>query len=124
MIRKGRLRRTFAVPGVRSLTDGAPPAPQESSDKTKPQQPIDRAQVQHLDPVRATYRPTNLDGLAPRLKRLVGREDVFRRVGEVDLGQQGMQALMQCPPHWPVRWVPIGDLEILEILEDQDIRAG
>jgi hypothetical protein len=33
---------------------------------------------------------------------------------------------MQCPPNWPkgVTWVPIRDLEILEILEDQDIRAG
>ena len=34
--------------------------------------------------------------------------------------------MMQCPSHWPkgVTWVPIRDLEILEILEDQDIRAG
>jgi hypothetical protein len=32
--------------------------------------------------------------------------------------------MMQCSPHWPVTWVPIRDLEILEILDDQDIRAG
>ena len=124
MMRKGRLRRPIAAPTVRSLTDGAAPAPQKSSGEAKPSRPISRSRVQHLDPVRAIYRPASTDGLAPRLKRLVGHEDVFRRVGEVDLGAQGTQALMQCPVHWPVRWVPIGDLEILEILEDQDIRAG
>jgi hypothetical protein len=34
--------------------------------------------------------------------------------------------MMQCPAHWPstVKWVPIRDLEIVEILEDQDVRAG
>jgi hypothetical protein len=34
--------------------------------------------------------------------------------------------MMQCPSHWSdsaIR-VPIRDLEILEILEDQDVRAG
>ncbi len=34
--------------------------------------------------------------------------------------------MMQCPSYWPdgTTWVPIRDLEILEILEDQDVRAG
>jgi len=34
--------------------------------------------------------------------------------------------MMQCLSHWPngASWVPIRDLEILEILEDQDVRAG
>ncbi len=38
----------------------------------------------------------------------------------------GVQPMMECPVHWPgtVKWVPIRDLEILEILEDQDVRAG
>ena len=38
----------------------------------------------------------------------------------------GAQPMMQCPVHWPsgVKWVPIRDLEILEILENQDVRAG
>jgi hypothetical protein len=33
---------------------------------------------------------------------------------------------MQCPSYWPdgTTRVPICDLEILEILEDQDVRAG
>jgi hypothetical protein len=36
------------------------------------------------------------------------------------------QPMMQCPPYWPggTTWLPIRDLEILEILEDQDVRAG
>ena len=61
--------------------------------------------------------------LAPGLERFVGREDLFRHVG---MGPDGAQPMMQCPVHWPsgVKWVPIGDLEILEILEDQDVRAG
>jgi hypothetical protein len=42
------------------------------------------------------------------------------------MASDGVQAMMQCPPNWPtgVTWVPIRDLVILEILEDQDIRAG
>lgn len=52
--------------------------------------------------------------------------DIFRHVGMVDMGSDGAQAMMQCPPYWPdgTTWVPIRDLEILEILEDQDVRAG
>jgi hypothetical protein len=38
----------------------------------------------------------------------------------------GAQPMTQCPLHWPngATWVPIRDLEILEILDDQDVRAG
>ena len=84
--------------------------------------PIDRSAVQYLDRVRAVYRPTRRDTLAPGLERFIGREEIFRHVGTTD----GAQAMMQCPPYWPddTRWVPIRDLEILEILEDQDVRAG
>ncbi len=34
--------------------------------------------------------------------------------------------MLQCPSHWSEEpaWVAISDLEILEILEDQDVRAG
>jgi hypothetical protein len=87
---------------------------------------VDRNAVQHLDRVRAIFRPTSSDDLAPGLERFIGREDVFRRVGEADTPSHGTQAMMQCPPYWPngVTWVPICDLEILEILDDQDIRAG
>src|SRR6185436_13852628 len=87
---------------------------------------IDRAAVQYLDRVRAVFRPTRRDTLAPGLERFIGREDIFRHVGTADTGSGGTQPMMQCPPYWPdgTRWVPIGDLEILEILEDQDVRAG
>lgn len=93
---------------------------------TDRQPAIDRRAVQHLDRVRAIFRPVNSDKLAPGLERFIGKEDFFRRVGEVDMPSAGRQAMMQCPPNWPkgVTWVPIRDLEILEILEDQDIRAG
>lgn len=98
-------------------------APAGHSDR---QPAIDRHLVQHLDRVRAIFRPTGSDKLAPGLERFIGREDFFRRVGEADVPFAGRQAMMQCPPNWPsgVTWVPIRDLEILEILEDQDIRAG
>jgi len=97
--------------------------PTGASDRTPA---IDRGAVQHLDRVRAIFRPTSGDNLAPGLERFIGREDIFRHVGEADMGSDGTQAMMQCPPHWPkgVAWVPIRDLEILEILDDQDIRAG
>ncbi len=90
------------------------------------QQEIERNAVQYLDRVRAIYRPTRRDKLAPGLERFIGSEDTFRHLGDADLASHGTQAMMQCPPHWPsgVTWVPIRDLEILEILEDQDIRAG
>jgi hypothetical protein len=118
-------RRTISVPGVPSMSDLDPPsevsAPAGDSDR---QPAIDPSAVQYLDPVRAIFRPTRSDNLAPGLERFIGREDIFRRVGEADTASHGTQAMMQCSPHWPVTWVPIRDLEILEILEDQDIRAG
>jgi hypothetical protein len=97
--------------------------PARASDR---QPAIDRDAVQHLDRVRAIFRPTGSDRLVPGLERFIGREDIFRRVGETDVASQGTQAMMQCPSYWPdgVTWVPICDLEILEILDDQDIRAG
>jgi len=123
------LSRKISVPSVPSMTDPAESTP------NRPTQPggtagasdrpptIDRNAVQYLDRVRAIFRPTRRDALAPGIERLIGREDIFRHVGT---GSDGAQPLMQCPSYWPddVRWVPIGDLEILEILEDQDVRAG
>ena len=106
------------------MTD--PDQPPQSSglarDSDRPP-PIDRATVQYLDRVRAIYRPARSDALAPGLERFVGREDFFRHVGP---GFDGAQPMMECPVHWPsdVKWVPIRDLEILEILDDQDVRAG
>jgi hypothetical protein len=87
--------------------------------------PIDRNAVQYLDRVRAIFRPTS-DKLAPGLERFIGREDIFRHVGTADMASHGAQGMMQCPSHWPngATWVPIRDLEILEILDDQDVRAG
>lgn len=106
------------------MTDGdQPPQQSEPAGDSVPRPPIDRAAVQYLDRVRAIYRPTQSKTLAPGLERFVGCEDIFRHVGT---GSDGAQPMMECPVHWPdgVRWVPIGDLEILEILEDQDVRAG
>ena len=120
-------RRTISVPSVPSMTD--PDRPTEVSERAAaadPPPPIHRNAVQHLDRVRAIFRPTNRDNLAPGLERFIGREDVFRRVGEPGRGSDGAQPMMQCPPYWPdgVTRIPISDLEILEILDDQDIRAG
>jgi hypothetical protein len=107
------------MPGVRSMTDRDPPTrPDKPAGGTDGRPaPIDRAAVQYLDRVRAIFR------LAPGLERFVGREDFFRHVG---MAPDGAQPMMQCPAHWPstVKWVPIRDLEIVEILEDQDVRAG
>ena len=117
-------RHTINVPSVPSMTDpDPPPAASAPAGRSDPQPPIDRAAVQYLDRVRAIFRPTRNDMLAPGLERFIGREDLFRHVGT---GPDGAQPMMQCPVHWPsdVKWVPIGDLEILEILEDQDVRAG
>ena len=120
-------RRMISVPSVPSMTDPDQP-PQASAPARAPDRKpaIDRNAVQHLDSVRAIYRPMDRERLAPGLERFIGREDVFRRVGDVDMASHGTEAMMQCPPNWPsdVTWVPIRDLEILEILEDQDIRAG
>ena len=120
-------RRALSVPGVPSMTDRDQPTeagvPARDSDRPPA---IDRDAVQHLDRVRAIFRPTSSDKLVPGLERFVGREDIFRRVGETDVASHGTQAMMQCPSYWPngVTWVPIHDLEILEILDDQDVRAG
>ena len=120
-------RRPIGVPGVPSMTDAdqptQPSGPAGDSDRLPP---IDRATVQYLDRVRAIFRPTGSDTLAPGLEPFVGREDIFRHVGTADTGSGGAQPMMQCPSYWPdgTRWVPIRDLEILEILENQDVRAG
>lgn len=120
-------RHTISVPSVRSMTDPDRPTQISVPAGVSDRQPaIDRNAVQYLDRVRATFRPTRSDNLAPGLERFIGSEDIFRHLGEADMASPGTQAMMQCPPHWPssVTWVPIRDLEILEILEDQDIRAG
>ena len=116
-------RHTISVP-ERALDVGPGPAhggkrPAGNSDR---QPAIDPSAVQYLDPVRAIFRPTVSDNLAPGLERFIGKEDIFRHVGEADMAPHGIQAMMQCPPHWPngVSWVPIRDLEILEILDDQE----
>jgi hypothetical protein len=119
-------RRTISVPSVPSMADadsGRRPPVERTPHERKP---IDPARVQYLDRVRAVFRPTESDALAPGVKRFVGREDIFRHVGTADTGSHGVQPMMQCPSYWPdsARWVPIRDLEILEILEDQDVRAG
>ncbi|HEY4170657.1 MAG TPA: hypothetical protein VGM96_27935 [Reyranella sp.] len=97
--------------------DPPPQASRLAGDSDR-QPPIDRNAVQYLDRVRAIFRPTS-DALGPGLERFIGREDIFRHVG-------GAQPMMQCPSYWPsgTTWVPIHDLEILEILDDQDVRAG
>jgi hypothetical protein len=125
-------RRMIGVPSVPSMTDpggSTPEGPTEASgpagDSDRPP-PIDRNTVQYLDRVRAIFRPMRSDMLAPSLERFIGREDIFRHVGMADTRSDGAQPMMQCPSYWPdgTRWVPIRDLEILEILEDQDVRAG
>ena len=117
-------RRSISMPSVPSMTDPDRPA-QPGAPAGEPVQPppIDRTAVQYLDRVRAIFRPTS-DMLAPGLERFIGSEDIFRHVGMADT--DGPQPMMQCPSHWPdgATWVPIRDLEILEILEDQDVRAG
>ena len=117
-------RRPIGVPVVRSMTDAdQPPQPRGPAGDSDQRPPIDRNAVQYLDRVRAIFRPASSGALAPGLERFIGREDIFRHVGTTS---DGAQPLMQCPAYWPdgARWVSIGDLEILEILEDQDVRAG
>jgi hypothetical protein len=119
--------RTIGVPTVPSMTDADPPAqPKKPAALPVQPAPIDRSAVQYLDRVRAVFRPVNRDKLAPGLERFIGREDIFRHVGTADMAPQDAQPMMQCPSHWSdgATWVPIRDLEILEILEDQDVRAG
>lgn len=120
-------RRTISVPTVPSMTDpDRPPQPTEPAADAVRQPPIDRTAVQYLDRVRAIFRPRNRDELAPSLERFIGEEDIFRHVGRAEMAPDGAQAMMECPSHWAggTTWVPIRDLEILEILEDQDVRAG
>jgi hypothetical protein len=120
-------RRTISVPSVPSMTDPDPPTrPSEPACGAERPPAVDRNAVQYLDRVRAIFRPTGSDIPAPGLERFVGREDIFRHVGVTDMAGDGAQPMMQCPAHWPkdVTWVPICDLEILEILDDQDVRAG
>ena len=120
-------RRAISAPTVPSMTDPDQP-PQASGSAGDSDRPplIDRQAVQYLDRVRAIFRPTSTDELEPGLGPFIGREDIFRHVGKADTASHGEQPMMQCPSHWPngVTWVPIGDLEILEILDDQDVRAG
>jgi hypothetical protein len=120
-------RRAIRAPSVPSMTDADRPTPASGpavgSDR---QPPIDRATVQYLDRVRAIFRPTSSKELAPGVERFIGTEDIFRHVGGADMTSHGAGPMMQCPSHWsndPIR-VSICDLEILEILEDQDVRAG
>lgn len=127
MIRVRMGRRTLSVPSVPSMTAPDRPARGSVPDGGSDRPPaVDRNAVQYLDRVRAIYRPTSSDRLAPGLERFIGSEDIFRHLGEADMASHRTQAMMQCPPHWPrgVTSVPLHDLEILEILEDQDIRAG
>ena len=125
-------RRTISVPSVPSMTDLDAPIPHGPTQPSGPagdsdqQPPVARNAVQYLDRVRAIFRPTRSGTLAPGLERFIGVEDIFRHVGMADMASHGAQPMMQCPSHWPngATWVPIRDLEILEILDDQDVRAG
>ena len=121
-------RRSIGVPGVPSMTDleGAARDGQAPAAISNRQPPVDRSAVQYLDRVRAIFRPTSSDTLALGLARFIGVEDIFRHVGTADTAPHGVQPMMQCPSHWQngATWVPIRDLEVLEILEDQDVRAG
>lgn len=121
-------RRAISMPSVPSMTaaDGPAEASGPAEGAAAPPQLIDRKAVQYLDRVRAIFRPVHSDALEPGLERFIGREDIFRHVGTADMGSHGTEAMMQCPSYWPdgTTWVPIRDLEILEILEDQDVRAG
>jgi hypothetical protein len=120
-------RRTISMPSVPSMTDADRPmqASEPAVGSNQPP-PIGRDAVQYLDRVRAIFRPTSSSKLAPGIERFIGSEDIFRHVGEGDVAPHGTGPMMQCPSHWSdgaIR-VPICDLEILEILEDQDVRAG
>jgi hypothetical protein len=115
------------MPGVPSMTDADSPIPVSEPPAGSGQRPpIGRDAVQYLDRVRAIFRPASGSRLAPGVERFIGSEDIFRHVGEDDTASHGREPMMQCPSHWSdsaIR-VPIRDLEILEILDDQDVRAG
>ena len=91
-------RRAIGVPVVPSMTDRDQPAP--AAEPAGQPVLIDRNAVQHLDRVRAIFRPKTGEALAPGLERFIGSEDVFRRVGEAEIAPHGTQAMMQCPSHW------------------------
>jgi len=120
-------RRAIRPPGVPSMADADRPVQAGTPAAGADRQPlIARDAVQYLDRVRAIFRPTGSSTLAPGLERFIGVEDIFRHVGEGDMAPHGTGPMMQCPSHWSdaaIR-VPICDLEIREILEDQDVRAG
>jgi hypothetical protein len=120
-----RKARTLGVPLDGPTPDGLIQPTGLAGDSDQPPS-VDRNEVQYLDRVRAIFRPRQSDTLAPNFERFIGREDIFRHVGTAEMGSDGVQPMMQCPSSWPdgERWVPIRDLEILEILEDQDVRAG
>jgi hypothetical protein len=115
------------MPSVPSMTDQDQPIlATEPAVGAVQESPIDRNKVQYLDRVRAIFRPKSSTGLASGVERFIGTEDIFRHVGQADVASSGTGPMMQCPSHWSdgtIR-VPICDLEILEILEDQDVRAG
>ena len=94
LFRKAGGRRTMNVPAVPSMTDADGPAQSVGRAGSSDRQPIDRTAVQYLDRVRAIYRPTQSDTLAPGLERFVGCEDIFRHV---DTGSDGAQLMMECP---------------------------
>jgi hypothetical protein len=93
-------RRTISVPSVPSMTDSDRPTQANSSAGSNRQPAIAPSAVQHLDRVRAIFRPMISGNLVPGLERFIGREDIFRRVGEADMASHGTQAMMQCPPYW------------------------
>src|SRR5262249_57996206 len=113
------------MPGVPSMTDREPPTrPGEPARGADQRPPIDRNAVQYLDRVRAIFRPANSDALAAGLERFIGKEGIFRHIGMADTAH-GTQTMMQSLSPWPnhASWGPIGGLERLEILEDQDVRS-
>jgi hypothetical protein len=115
------------MPSVPSMADlDQPPQRGEPVGESDKPPLIDRTAVQYLDRVRAIFRPASSDALAPGLERFIGTEEIFRHVGMADTASGGAQPMMQCPSYWSdgMTWVPIRDLEILEILDDQDVRAG
>ncbi|MBS0522059.1 MAG: hypothetical protein JSS04_00380 [Proteobacteria bacterium] len=119
-------RRAISAPGVPSMTDRDQPTGSGSAGDSDQPPLIDRNAVQYLDRVRAIFGLISSDGGERGLERFVGREDIFRHVGKADMASRGVQPMMQCPSYWPngATWVLICDLEILEILDDQDVRAG
>ncbi|HEX3522421.1 MAG TPA: hypothetical protein VHT52_10080, partial [Stellaceae bacterium] len=61
------------MPDVPSMADANPPPQPSERAGGADRPPIDRAAVQYLDRVRAIFRPTRRDTLAPGLDRFIGR---------------------------------------------------